>query len=105
MRNRNVFIISTISFILLITTSILVNMNQYNIYEQRIDNIFKNIVGVIKEEYPEVKAEDIINISKSDKKMDAGKIKFILLNGMGNAVICNDVTDSEMREALDTVLG
>ena len=52
-----------------------------------------------------LKAEDIINISKSDKKMDAGKIKFILLNGMGNAVICNDVTDSEMREALDTVLG
>lgn len=50
-------------------------------------------------------AEDIINISKSDKKMDAGKIKFILLNGMGNAVICNDVTDSEMRGALDTVLG
>ena len=62
MRNRNVFIISTISFILLITTSILVNMNQYNIYEQRIDNIFKNIVGVIKEEYPEVKAEDIIKL-------------------------------------------
>ena len=52
-----------------------------------------------------LKAEDIINISKSDKKMDAGKIKFILLSGMGNAVICNDVTDSEMCEALDTVLG
>lgn len=52
-----------------------------------------------------LKAEDIINISKSDKKMDAGKIKFILLNGIGNAVICNDVTDSEMRDALDTVLG
>ncbi|MCI9079651.1 MAG: 3-dehydroquinate synthase [Lachnospiraceae bacterium] len=51
-----------------------------------------------------LKAEDIINISKSDKKMDAGKIKFILLNGMGNAVICNDVTDSEMLEALNTVL-
>ncbi len=36
--------------------------------------------------------------------MDAGKIKFILLNGMGNAVICNDVTDSEMAEALGTIL-
>ncbi|MFG6328037.1 MAG: 3-dehydroquinate synthase [Lachnospiraceae bacterium] len=51
-----------------------------------------------------LKAEDIINISKSDKKMDAGKIKFILLNGTGNAVICNDVTDNEMLEALNTVL-
>lgn len=52
-----------------------------------------------------LKAEDIIKVSKSDKKMDAGKIKFILLNGTGNAVICNDVTDSEMFEALNTVLG
>lgn len=49
-------------------------------------------------------AEDIIRVSKSDKKMDAGKIKFILLNGTGNAVICNDVADSEMLEALDTIL-
>ena len=49
-------------------------------------------------------AEDILRVSKSDKKMDAGKIKFILLNGTGNAVICNDVTDSEMLEALDTIL-
>ncbi len=51
-----------------------------------------------------LKADDIIKISKSDKKMDAGRIKFILINGMGNAVICNDVTDSEMAEALGTIL-
>ena len=51
-----------------------------------------------------LEAEDIIKVSKSDKKMDAGKIKFILLDGIGNAVICKDVTDSEMLEALNTVL-
>lgn len=45
-------------------------------------------------------ARDIIKVSKSDKKMDAGNIKFILLDGMGNAVIRNDVTDAEMTESL-----
>lgn len=42
----------------------------------------------------------IIETSKSDKKMDAGKIKFILLDKPGNAVIQKDVTDDEMRESL-----
>lgn len=51
-----------------------------------------------------LKAENIIKISKSDKKMDAGRIKFILLNGMGNAVIYNDVTDNEIKKALGTIL-
>lgn len=50
----------------------------------------------------DLSSEDIIKVSKSDKKMDAGKIKFILLDGIGNAVIKNDVTDYEMTEALTT---
>jgi 3-dehydroquinate synthase len=37
---------------------------------------------------------------KNDKKMIAGKIKFILLDGIGNAVIDKTVTDAEMAEAL-----
>ena len=52
----------------------------------------------------ELSADSIIEISKSDKKMDAGKIKFILLDRPGNAVIRKDVTDDEMREALSVVL-
>lgn len=51
-----------------------------------------------------ISAEDVLKVSKSDKKMDAGKIKFILLDGMGNAVIRDDVTDSEMLVALSQVL-
>ena len=38
--------------------------------------------------------------SKNDKKMDGGKIKFILLSEMGNAYIDRDVTDNDMAEAL-----
>ncbi|MBQ1688917.1 MAG: 3-dehydroquinate synthase [Lachnospiraceae bacterium] len=38
----------------------------------------------------------LIDITKNDKKMDAGKIKFILLDGIGHAVIDPTVTTDEM---------
>lgn len=53
---------------------------------------------------PAMTAEDIVAVSKNDKKMVSGQIKFILLNGMGNAVIDKTVTDEEMREALTVIL-
>lgn len=49
-------------------------------------------------------AEEIIAVSKNDKKMVSGKIKFILLQSAGNAVIDKTVTDEEMLEALKAVL-
>ena len=51
-----------------------------------------------------INADDVVKVSKSDKKMDAGKIKFILLNSIGNAYIDYDVSDMEMKEALKSVL-
>ena len=46
----------------------------------------------------------MIKVSKNDKKMDAGKIKFILLDRIGNAYIDKTVTDDEMRAALSKVI-
>lgn len=51
-----------------------------------------------------ISADDVINVSKNDKKMDAGKIKFILLNQIGKAYIDQSVTDDEMRQALTAIL-
>lgn len=51
-----------------------------------------------------INADDVVKVSKSDKKMDAGKIKFILLNSIGNAYIDYEVSDIEMKEALKSVL-
>lgn len=51
-----------------------------------------------------LEAKRIIEVSKSDKKMDAGQIRFILLDKMGNAVITSDVTDDEMTESLNQIL-
>lgn len=44
----------------------------------------------------EIEAEDILRISKSDKKMEAGKIKFVLLHGIGNAYVDKTVSDEEL---------
>ena len=51
-----------------------------------------------------ISADDVVNVSKSDKKMDAGKIKFILLKNIGNAYIDYEVSDEEMKEALKDIL-
>lgn len=44
--------------------------------------------------------KEILAISKSDKKMDGGKVKFILLKKIGKAFIERDVTDEEILEAI-----
>lgn len=66
-------------------------INVFNLYE------FPTFVSGIT-------AEDVIAVSKNDKKMDKGIIKFILLNSIGDARIDMTVSDDEMREALKTVI-
>lgn len=48
--------------------------------------------------------EEIVRLTKSDKKMDQGKIKFILLKKVGKAVIDETVTDQEMLEAVKEII-
>lgn len=54
------------------------------------------ITGLLKEE--------ILKVTKLDKKMNHGKINFILLEEIGKAVIDNSVTDEEILKALDYIL-
>lgn len=51
----------------------------------------------------DLKPEDILQVMKNDKKADAGSIKFILLDGIGNAVIDNTVTDEEVVDAINYI--
>lgn len=51
-----------------------------------------------------ISIDDVIAVSKNDKKMDKGQIKFILLNKIGDAYIDRTVSDDEMREALKYVI-
>lgn len=45
----------------------------------------------------------ILELTKSDKKMEAGQIKFVLLKKVGKAVIDKTVTDEEILNALEEI--
>lgn len=48
--------------------------------------------------------DKVIEITKSDKKVKNGHIKFVLLHKIGKAVLDDTVTDDEMRAALDELI-
>ena len=50
-------------------------------------------------------ADQIIAATKSDKKMDSNRIKFILLHQVGDAFIDQTVSDEEMKECLLWLMG
>ena len=51
-----------------------------------------------------IEAEQILKLTKSDKKMSAGHIKFILLKKIGKAVIDETVTDADILDAVNELI-
>lgn len=51
----------------------------------------------------DINPEEILRLTKSDKKMESGKIKFVLLKKIGKAVIDNTVTDEEILAAINEI--
>jgi 3-dehydroquinate synthase len=51
-----------------------------------------------------LKPEDVYEVTKLDKKMDSDKIKFILLQQMGNAIIDPTVTREEIIYAVQSIM-
>lgn len=49
--------------------------------------------------------EEILAVTKSDKKMQQGTIRFVLLKSLGHAVIDTTVTDQELLDAINAVNG
>jgi 3-dehydroquinate synthase len=52
---------------------------------------------------PELKTNEVLAAMSKDKKVDAGKIKFILLSGIGKAVIDTTVSIEEMTRAIESI--
>ena len=52
----------------------------------------------------DVDIEEVLRITKSDKKMENNQIKFVLLKKIGKAVIDRTVTDDEIRAALKEIV-
>lgn len=49
-------------------------------------------------------ADTVLKASKSDKKMEAGHVKFVLLRQIGEAVIDHSITDEELTQAAEEIL-
>ena len=45
--------------------------------------------------------EEVLALTKSDKKASFSQVNFILLKKIGKAFICSDVTDDEIRAAIE----
>ena len=50
-----------------------------------------------------IEPEEILKLTKSDKKMEEGKIKFVLLKKVGKAVIDTTVTDEDILNAVKEI--
>lgn len=51
----------------------------------------------------EINPTEIVRLTRSDKKMEAGKIKFVLLKRIGKAVIDDTVTEQEILDAVNEI--
>jgi 3-dehydroquinate synthase len=52
----------------------------------------------------DIDPEEILKITRSDKKMAGDKIRFILLNRIGSAIIDETVTDTDITDAVNAIL-
>ena len=52
----------------------------------------------------DINVEDIIKLTKSDKKMEYGQLKFILLKKIGKAVIDKTVTEDELKAGIEEII-
>ena len=50
-----------------------------------------------------IEPEEILRLTKSDKKMEGSQIKFVLLKKVGKAVIDKNVTDEEILAAINEI--
>ena len=51
----------------------------------------------------DIEPREILKLTKSDKKMESGKIKFVLLKKIGKAVLDTSVTDEELLAAINEI--
>lgn len=51
----------------------------------------------------DINPQEILELTKSDKKMEAGRLKFVLLKKIGKAVIDKSVTDDEILAAINEI--
>lgn len=54
---------------------------------------------------PGVSVEDVLEKMLSDKKVRGGRVRWVLLEGLGHAAVHDEIPDAIVRRAVETVLG
>ena len=72
-------------------------------YEQ-IRRVFTDYGLPVSVSHDRYHADEILKTTKSDKKMQAGRIKFILLEQIGKAVIDTSLSDDDLLEGINEIL-
>lgn len=67
---KNKYLVLIITFLILIITSIIINIHQYHVYTVNFNNKINSIITKIEKEYPNIKEEEIIEILNSTDKKD-----------------------------------
>ncbi|MCK5331381.1 MAG: 3-dehydroquinate synthase [Candidatus Marinimicrobia bacterium] len=52
---------------------------------------------------PSIAGAKVLEVIRRDKKVRSGRLHFVLLEGLGNAVIVDDVTDEEIIQSLEVL--
>lgn len=82
-------------------TSCQIGISRGQLTEQEYQRVFDLLKGLgMPVSIEGVSAKEIVAVSKNDKKMEKGNIKFVLLKQLGEAYIDRTVCDREMEEAL-----
>ena len=82
-----------------------ISYNKGWISEQDFEDIKQTILSFdLPLKIVDIQINDILEATKSDKKMDGGKVKFILLKSPGNAIIYKELTDQEILEGIGACL-
>ena len=83
----------------------IISKNKGMLSEKEVDDIQESFAAF---HFPllshDIDVKDIIHITKNDKKMSAGMIKFILLREIGDAYIDLTVSDQDMENAIQELL-
>lgn len=82
-----------------------ISANRGLISQDDVENIRQTMIHFeIPVEISGLDEEDVVRTSRSDKKMEAGVIKFILLAQIGHAVIDRTVSQEELKAGLAAIL-
>lgn len=81
LKDKKILISIIIVTILIITINIAITINQYNIYQNKINIVIANIVGTLKQNNPEIEEQEIISIL--NLKQDAIQLGYNVLEKYG----------------------